>query len=80
MRTWLILLLATGLTAVVGIEEGGNSTTVGLVLIAIAFLKLRLVAIHFMEVRTAPRLLRFIVEGYVIAVFAVLAVLYVAVS
>jgi hypothetical protein len=54
---WLVLLAATMLTAVVGLEHD-PSRTAGLVLLTVAFVKLRLVGIHFMELRTAPTPLR----------------------
>lgn len=74
---WLVLLAATVLTAVVGLEQAGASHAIGLVLLAIAFVKLRLVGIHFMELGTAPLALRLLFEGYVAVVFLVLATLYV---
>lgn len=74
---WLILLAATVLTAVVGLEQAGASHAVGLVLLGVAFVKLRLVGLYFMELRTAPLPLRLFFEGYVTGVFVVLAALYV---
>lgn len=73
---WLVLLAATVLTAVVGLEQAGTSQSVGLLLMGIAFVKLRLVGIHFMELGTAPLPLRLVFEGYVVAVFVVLVTLY----
>lgn len=74
---WLVLLAATVLTATVGLEQRGSARPVGLLLLAVAFVKLRLVGIHFMELRTAPAPLRLLFEGYVAGVFLVLSVLYV---
>lgn len=75
---WMILVGATVLTAVLGLEQHGGSTAVGLVLLAIAFVKVRLVALHFMEVRDAPLALRLLVEGYVVVTLVVLVVLHMA--
>ena len=47
---WLILLGATVLTAVLGLEEAGASRAVGLVLLAVAFVKLRLVGLYFIRI------------------------------
>jgi len=74
---WLALLAATVLTAVVGLEQHDVATAAGLTLLAVAFVKVRLVGIHFMELRTAPTALRALFETYVAGVFAVLALLYV---
>lgn len=74
---WMLLVAATVLTAVLGLEQHGGSTAVGLVLLAIAFVKIRLVALHFMEVREAPLPLRLLVEGYAGVTFLVLATIYV---
>jgi caa(3)-type oxidase subunit IV len=74
---WLILLGATVLTAVLGLEQAGASRAVGLALLAVAFVKLRLVGLYFMELRTAPLPLRLLFEGYVAGVFIVLAGLYI---
>jgi Prokaryotic Cytochrome C oxidase subunit IV len=74
---WLILLGATVLAAVLGLEQAGASPAVGLVLLAVAFVKLRLVGLYFMELMTAPLPLRLLFEGYVAGVFIVLAGLYI---
>lgn len=74
---WMVLVAATVMTAVLGLEQHGGSTAVGLVLLAIAFVKIRLVALHFMEVREAPLPLRLLVEGYAVVTFLVLATIYV---
>lgn len=75
---WMFLVGATVLTAVLGLEQHGGSTAVGLALLVIAFVKVRLVALHFMEVRDAPLALRLLVEGYVVVTLVVLVVLRVA--
>jgi hypothetical protein len=73
---WMLLVAATVLTAVLGLEQHGGSTTVGLVLLAIAFVKIRLVALHFMEVREAPLALRLLVEAYVGGTLVTLVAIY----
>jgi hypothetical protein len=73
---WMFLVAATVLTAVVGLEQHGDTTAVGLLLLAIAFVKIRLVALHFMEVREAPLPLRLLVEAYVGVTFVALVVIY----
>lgn len=73
---WMLLVAATVLTAVLGLEQHGGSTAVGLVLLAIAFVKIRLVALHFMDVREAPPALRLLVEAYAGLTFVALAAIY----
>lgn len=73
---WLVLVAATAMTALVGLEQSAASTAAGLVLLAVAFVKVRLVGIHFMELGNAPTPLRLLFEGYAVGVFAVLVVLY----
>lgn len=73
---WMFLVAATVLTAVVGLEQHGDTTMVGLLLLAIAFVKIRLVALHFMEIRDAPLALRLLVEAYVGVTFVALVVIY----
>lgn len=73
---WMFLVAATVLTAVLGLEQHGGSTAVGLVLLAIAFVKIRLVALHFMEIREAPLALRALVEAYVGVTFVALVAIY----
>lgn len=75
-RVWIVLVAATVLTAVLGLEQHGGSTAVGLVLLAIAFVKIRLVALHFMEIREAPLGLRVMLEAYVGLTFVALAAIY----
>lgn len=73
---WSLLVLATALSAALGLEEQGSTKGVSVALIAIGVIKLRLVAVHFMEVRSAPRPLRFMVDGYSVVVFAALTGIY----
>lgn len=75
-NVWMVLVAATVLTAVVGLEQHGGTAAVGLLLLAIAFVKIRLVALHFMEIREAPLPLRLLVEGYVGITFVVLVTIY----
>lgn len=73
---WMFLVAATVLTAAVGLEQHGDSRGVGLLLLCIAFVKIRLVALHFMEIREAPLPLRILIEGYVGVTFVALALIY----
>ncbi|MCW2856610.1 MAG: hypothetical protein JWR52_2225 [Marmoricola sp.] len=77
---WFALISATFATAGLGLEQtAGGAATVGVLLLAIAFTKIRLVGIHFMELGSAPLPLRLLFEGYVLVTFTVLVVLFLVV-
>jgi hypothetical protein len=73
---WMLLLGITFASFVVGIEQGaGVASAAAVVIIGLALCKVRLIGIHFMDLRVAPRPLRLIFEAYVLAVFVTLATL-----
>jgi caa(3)-type oxidase subunit IV len=77
---WLALLALTFASFVVGVEQGaGVASAAAVVIIGVALFKVRLIGIHFMDLRVAPRPLRLIFEGYVLVVFIVLVVIDLAV-
>jgi len=66
---WAVLMLATGLSWWLG-TRGDSSAATGassatIVMMAVAFFKVRLVIMHFMEVKDAPLSLRLVCEGWV---------------
>ena len=77
---WIFLIFLTAfswwlsLDLTVGVDNAYKFTTMGLFLLA--FFKVRLVIMHFMELRTAPLPLRAVFEAWVIIVCAVLVGLY----
>ncbi|MBI3214204.1 MAG: cytochrome C oxidase subunit IV family protein [Mycobacterium sp.] len=71
---WVLLLVLTFGSFVVGIEQTEGFASIGaVVIIGIALFKVRLIGLHFMDVRAAPLLLRAVFEGYLLVVFAALA-------
>ena len=73
---WVVLIGLTFASFVVGIEQGaGVASAAAVVIIGLALCKVRLIGIHFMDVRVAPRPLRLLFEGYVLAVFITLVTL-----
>lgn len=73
---WILLLTLTFGSFVIGIEQGsGFAAVAALIIIGIALVKVRLIGLHFMELRTAPAGLRMMFEGYLLAVFTALAVI-----
>jgi Prokaryotic Cytochrome C oxidase subunit IV len=70
---WGLLLLLTFGSFIVGIEQGaGVASAAAVVIIGIALFKVRLIGLHFMDLRVAVRPLRLIFETYLVVVFAVL--------
>jgi hypothetical protein len=73
--SWLLLIAATIISWAVGAEHGTGSGVAVLVL-AIAAIKVRLVGLDFMELRSAPTILRAVFECYCVAIWAVLSAVY----
>lgn len=77
---YLVLASATLFSWFLGTEEAAaHEPLIGSIVIAIAFIKLRLVGIHFMELGRAPIVLRGIFEGYVFVTFLTILVLFLVV-
>jgi hypothetical protein len=76
---WLVLVTATILSWVLGTENRGHTGAVwGVALMVVAFVKVRLVGLEFMELRSAPPALRLVFEAYVGAVFITVVGFYLA--
>ncbi|RIX45193.1 MAG: hypothetical protein D3M94_13870 [Rhodocyclales bacterium GT-UBC] len=74
-RAWLILLIATGITWYLG-EVGAAGTGAIVAMLAIAFVKGRLVILDFMELRGAPLMWRLLLEGWLILVGSLILLAY----
>lgn len=77
---WAVLMIATGLSWWLGTHPGSGTATgsgrTTVLLMAVAFFKVRLVILHFMEVRHAPLPLRLLCEGWVIVTCSAVLGLY----
>jgi hypothetical protein len=73
--SWLVLIVATLLSFALGADHGTGSV-MAVVVLAIAGIKIRLVGLDFMELRSAPLPLRVVFEGYCLGLWAVLSGLY----
>lgn len=70
---WLILIAATGVSWALGSQHGTHDHRLASVIILlIAFVKVRLVGMYFMELREAPNVLRGLFEAYCLIVCALL--------
>ena len=74
-RAWLVLLVATGATWWLG-EVGAAGTGAILAMLAIVFIKGRLVILDFMELRGAPLMWRLLLEGWLIVVGGLVLLAY----
>jgi cytochrome c oxidase subunit IV len=76
---WVVLVLATCLSWALGVETRQSvSAFATTILMLIAFIKVRLVGLEFMELRSAPLALRLMFESYVAVVFTVVIGMYLA--
>jgi caa(3)-type oxidase subunit IV len=75
---WLVLVVATIISWRVGKDHGVDGTVATTIVLIVAFFKVRLVGLHFMELSTAPRGLRLAFEAYCVIVCAALVGMYVA--
>lgn len=75
---WLLLVVLTTMSWEVGDGQALTSATrlVTPILMLVAFFKVRLVGLHFMELRTAPLPLRLLFEGWVILACGAILVIY----
>jgi len=64
-RMWLVLIVATLISGWIG--EGERDRRASSVVLTIAFFKVWIVGIQFMELRSAPRLLRGIFSAWTVA-------------
>ena len=75
LRAWLMLVVAT--SAAFGLRtEGFAGIAPGVVTVALAYFKGRLVILEFMEIRHAPKLWRGILEGWLLIVSAAILLVY----
>lgn len=72
---WVVLVAATIVSWAVGSEHGTGST-IAVVVLGVALVKVRYVGLDFMELRHAPLLLRGVFEVYCVALWCVLAGMY----
>ena len=73
--SWLVLIAATLVSYVLGADHGVGSV-MAVAVLGIAAIKIRLVGLDFMELRSAPLPLRAAFEGYCLLLWAVLSGLY----
>jgi len=73
--SWLVLIAATLVSYAMGADHGTGSV-MAVVVLGIAAIKIRLVGLDFMELRSAPISLRVAFEGYCLVLWGLLSGLY----
>jgi len=77
LGVWTLLITATVVS--VALSDNAMSRTGTIAILSIAFAKVYLVGLYFMELRDAPRPLRYVVAAWCIATWAALTGIYVGV-
>lgn len=77
---WLFLIVATVVSWALGTDHGGisNITAASLIILVVAFVKIRFIGLYFMELKDAPIVLRVILEAYCLVVCGVVIGFYLA--
>lgn len=75
---WLGLIIATLISWTVATDHGVSARLATVIVVLVAFIKVRFVGAYFMELREAPWPLRLIFEGYCIVVCSVVIIMYLA--
>jgi Prokaryotic Cytochrome C oxidase subunit IV len=73
---WAALMLATCASTWLLSKNSGTPEVATVAILLVAAVKVRLVIWHFMEVRWAPLALRFICDGWLLAVTALILTVY----
>ena len=77
VAVWAVLVAATIVSWAVGGGHGaGGHEAATVAVLAVAFVKVHLVGLYFMELRSAPVPLRLLFEGWVVVTGSVLIGLY----
>jgi hypothetical protein len=77
LAIWVLLLGATAVAWQLGSDHGvGDTRTAAVLVLVIAFVKVRFVGRYFMEIRESPIALAAIFDGWLIAVASTVITLY----
>jgi len=77
---WLVLTALTVVSWALGTRHGfgtAGHVPASVLIFVVAVFKIRLVGLYFMELRSAPRALRRVFEGYCVALFGLLTGMYI---
>lgn len=77
---WFVLVSATAVSWALGTHHQivDNATATALIILAIAFIKIRYIGLYFMDLKDAPLGLRAVLEAWCVIVYALTAGFYLA--
>jgi hypothetical protein len=75
---WFVLIAATALSWMLGTNHGmpSDHSVSSVLILCVAFIKVRLIGLWFMELRDAPPVLRGLFETYCVVMCSLLVCLY----
>lgn len=73
---WVLLILATVASWALGDSHAPSHQLASVVVIGVAFVKVRFVGRYFMELRDAPQAMGVVLDGYCVLAFVALSGLY----
>lgn len=79
-RTWAVLMIVTVGSWALGSHQslGADNAMAGVAVLVLAFVKVRLIGRHFMELREAPAYARRTLDAYCMSALTALTVMYLA--
>lgn len=77
---WIFLIAATVVSWLLGTDHSfiNSHTTASVIILLVAFVKVRFIGLYFMELKDAPLPLRLILEGWCLIVCGLVVGLYLA--
>jgi len=75
---WLILVLATAAATYFSVGRQLNGSVAIVVVFLIALAKMRVILFEFMELRHAPLFMRLLADSWLISLFVILVVMFLA--
>jgi len=77
---WFVLITATAVSWALGTHHRivDNTTATALIILAIAFVKIRYIGLYFMDLKDAPLALRAVLEAWCVITFVLTSGFYLA--
>lgn len=77
---WFVLITATAVSWALGTHHQivDNTTATALIILAIAFIKIRYIGLYFMDLKDAPLALRAVLEAWCVITFVLTSGFYLA--
>ena len=78
---WALLMAATAINFWLGVDHGfgsGSAEIATVVIMALAFIKVRFIGMYFMELRHAPQVMALLFQGWCLVVGSAVLIFYLA--